>query len=635
MFTLTLSNTAAKKNEQKLKDSSDASDDYVDYDDQTSLDSFWDDDYWEGDDFWGNDPWATDEPDESLLPTDAPAGAQEPSVTPSMSPVALESRMGTTPEDGALGVDIETTQAFEEIPVDGMGEVLGEIDSQMNPTTSVGSPKVHRELFPDPVELKAHSSVHLREHDAEFFDETTNVLTPCLRTAYDEHLEAYKLDVEYSDGPIATDQGVVVTHMKIHVVLAIVTDTIGALKSLTHEDASQVLHDCFDGPQLYEFLGSLRQEGVEINEIQFQDRPFKSPIFGDGEPSGIISNGGNSSSTSEPKKSRAGLVATLTVGLLVVGAVLLAHGRGKLPAAHIPTDRIGHFAKSIRQGLGAKLGGASQALRERLSSSFSSEKEVSGLSVSSLGGSEGGSTRTPTRERTWSDAFRRHPPVGIKAAALQKKGAVSSDYLKTPRSDDNSYSVPGDYDVTDEYGFDATPVSSVSAQSFIASKRVQASFSKNSSALSSFSKNSSKTESEFGIPDDYHTVLEENSLYSHNRSVMIGGGERRAYVHTHEAVRTPSSVNQSAQSRVTPPLQSTPGNSDVMSRSGGSHYGYSDEWSMNSFQTSSPSGPSVPNGATEIATDEDSSSPPPYRHWGEKPKPSPSSRLAMPKLSFL
>jgi hypothetical protein len=77
------------------------------------------------------------------------------------------------------------------------------------------------------------------------------------------------------------------------------------------------------------------------------------------------------------------------------------------------------------------------------------------------------------RERTWSGTFRRFPTGGIKPAAIQKKGAVSSDYLSTSSSgahssskshlksvndsttvhDDYSFSViGGDYNVGGDYG---------------------------------------------------------------------------------------------------------------------------------------------------------------------------------------
>jgi hypothetical protein len=439
--------------------------------------------------------------------------------------------------------------------------------------------------------------------------------------------------------------------MNINVVVSVVTDTIDGLKAMTHKSASQVVHDCFDGPQLYQFLGSLRREGVEINEIEFQGRPFKSPIFGNSNV-GIISNNGDIS----PEKNRAGLIAFLTVAMLVIGAVILAHRRGKLPAVHIPAVRLGKLAGSFRKNFPGegKLGlRTSRTLRERLYNSFynTSEQGVSALSsdssrISSIGSAGVSSQQSPARERSWSGSFRRYPPGGIRPAALQKKPAYSSDLLKTPKtpksSDDNSYSVQGDYDVPEEYDFQATPISSRSASAKIPI-----------GALSSYSKASSRTEDEFGMPEDYLTVNEEVSLYSRSASVMVGGGNLGYPLDPRTPIGTTTTSSQSALSRISIPQQRiVVGPTGLLSpseKSGTSSmdgHPFSDEWSMASFQTSSPSGMNghtAVGGASASASaalqnddDDDASPPPPYRDWHDKPKgDSPSSRLAMPKLSFV
>jgi hypothetical protein len=482
--------------------------------------------------------------------------------------------------------------------------------SRAQPAQIIGVPKVQRELFPDAIQLKAHSPVHLQEHDPEFFAETTNFLTPCLQRTYTKHLQAYKMTVEYSDGPDATAAGVIVTHMTIKVVISVMTDTIDALKLITHDAASKTLHSCFDGPQMYDFLGSLRREGVQINEIAFLDTPFRSPVFGDNEPVAIVSNGEKSSPMEEPKDSKAGLIATLSVGMIVVGAVLLAQHKGALPAVQIPTDRLGHLGDSIRNTATAgkkRIGRVSKAIRGKFNqTSFGSDDAVAGEI------DEGGSV-SGKRVRTWSGSFRRHPEGGIRPAALQKEPAFSKDFMKDPRSpgnDNNSFSVVGDdYNVPDEYDFQATPVSEMY------SGRV-------SSKQSPQRPASIGDETEFSMPDDYNTVNEDMSIYSRSASVMAGlRGSRNGDA---RLGRLPGNARPTSRGRPNPfvsPTRSTPSSaSDAQSPKDG----YLDEWSMNSFTTSSP----------VAATTESSEASPPYRHWDSgKPRDSPGSKLAMPRLS--
>lgn len=615
---------------QKLKDPSHPEDDdYVYTEDDYYVNSYGDDEY------WAYDPWATPAPSsvenmmdgvESVTARTGIANREDATATPTQAPpavgdsIVVTTRSGSNPASVTLPSDIQTVQAMEEVAEESLG-----------PAT-IGAPKVQRELFPDPVQLKAHSSVHLQEHDPEFFAETSSFLTPCLQQAYEGSLQAYKLTVDYSDGPDASAHGVIITHMEIHTVISVVTDTIEELKSITHDSATKVLHNCFDGGKLYQYLGSLRREGVEINEIEFQDRPFKSPIFGNGEPVGIISNGGRSSPISEPKKSRAGLITTLTIGMVVVGVVLLAHRRGKLPAVHIPTDRIGHLAKSIRNPFkGEKVGRMSRAFRDRFYSSFNSSDQavVAGLSDSSQSSNNDSSgAEYKPRERSWSGSLRRYPEGGVRPAALQKQPARSSDYLRSPMPSprtDVSHSVAGDYNVPEEYDFQATPVSSAYSSALLPKR-----------ALST---TSSKSVEEFSMPEDYNTVHEDMSLYSRNTN-MLGGRAGGAY----PPVRTPTSRASRAEdvySRQSTSPQRMMGlnNNSLLSpaesKSAASSYyegssqtkePYIDEWSVASFQTSSPPGAAPAAGATEALS-------PPYRHWNEKPKDSPGSRLAMPRLS--
>lgn len=659
LITCVLQHIAAKTDMvKKLKDSSDQSDD-------DAFDGNLDDEVWEGDDFWGTDPTAEPipiEPDsgnlvESGVPTPSPGSTDDFFATDDVfggggnsTGDLLTARMG----DGGLNVDIGTTQFHEKVDEP---TILG--------PTSIKAPKVQLELFPQTLELKAHSSVNLREHDPEFFAETTNFLTPCLQIAYHEQLQAYKLTVDYTEGPDASDIGVVITHIDIHVIVSLVADTIGALKSWTNDHASQVIVECFDGPHLNQFLGTLRREGVEINEIEFKDRPFKSPIFSRTTSAPIVPE--------EPKKNRTGLIAVLIVLFLAIGAVFLAHRRGKLSDVDLPALRIGHFVKSIRDRL--QLGDTMDSMRQRIYHSSSSSQGsrsddqgmVSGISsseISSIGSVGGGSHRTSPRERTWSDSFRRYPPSGIRPAALQKKPAYSIDYLATPRSQ-YSYSVQGDFNVPAEYEFQGTPVSSMSAVHVRNRPNLGVSDASKASA-------SSRTEDAYGLQEDNATASEEISLYSRRTNGTGVQGHNRYPAHPNIS---PSASQLTFSSRISTPAHPTDMGTNSNHPNGNAMVGLAtptssvrmndqsryDEWSVASFLTSSPPGAPRGNGETPVflgqvgsgggngmteskllpssstSSSESSSSspPPPYRDWNDPKstrKDSLGSRLAMPKL---
>lgn len=585
-------------------------------------DSIYEDDYWNTDDFWATaapSPATTSLTPETRVKQSTKQATstgrahprvgfvgssttQSPTLSPSSTAELFSSRMDFQGNHDSV-ITTEATSENELFQTES-GTMVTQVEEASTQTElpMLSAPRVERELFPQPVQLKAHSSIHLQQHDPEFFAETTNLLTPCLKRAYTDHLQAYKLTVEYSDGPDASYAGVIITHMNIRVIISVVTDTIDALKLLTHDSASKVVHECFDGPLMYQYLGALRRQGVEINEIEFQDRPFRSPLFGNTEPSKVVSNGGNSSSMEEPKESRSGLIATFVVGLVVVGAVLFAHRRGKIPTIQFPSDRLGRFHSTMRAKFGnKKMGQLSQSIREKLVMSFSSSDESSRTSGDEMGS---GSNQTSTRVRTWSGSFRRHPPGGVKPAALQKKPAFSKDFLKSPRSDDHSFSVGDDYNVPDEYDFQATPMSEM-----YGGRNIKA------------AKEPISPGDEFSMPDDYNTVVEDVSTYSKNTSILSGvqtGQPRHLQLNSLGQV---ASVRGQTRKHIpfVSPTRSTPSSAeDLLSPK---DHAYLDEWSMNSFTTSSPHATS----SADVT--------PPYRHWNDKPKGSPGSKLAMPKLS--
>ena len=468
------------------------------------------------------------------------------------------------------------------------------------------APLVQRELFPDVVQLKAHSSINLKQDSQAIFTQTTKFLTPCLQNAFTNNLHAYKATVEYSNGPDTSNLGVVVTYMNVNVVISVATDTIKELRSLNNKGATKAVHDCFAGPNMYQYLGSLRRQGVQVNEVAFIDTPFKSPIFANSQATNAVkSSQGNSPGRSQGKKSHVGLITSLMVGMVVIGAVFLAYRRRGFPSVQIPTDRLGHLSSSIRNSLTKdKIGRLSRSIRRKLPY-LGQNSDEHGSSTNSE--DIGSSSQSGTRERTWSGSFRRHPPGSIKPAALQKKPASSKDYLKSPRSDDNSFSISGDYNVPDEYDFQATPMS----QMYGGRQSMQ-------------QESPSSGEDEFSMPEDYNTVHEDMSLYSKNASVLYGSGFPGEMMSTpggRSSVRAPRhSSGILPNSFVASPTLSAPSStSDLRSPKDASIL---NQWSMNSFTTSSP--------ATTTDSPEE---PSPYRHWDDRPRGSPASKLAMPRLS--
>lgn len=593
------------------------------------------------DDRWS---WYTESPTQAVGGSMAPSMMSEEggSGTPTIEAGNVPARTGlgrsratSAPTSSTTGLPIELFSSRMR-PSGGNNQlVLKNQGSYVQDTTRakpslIGVPKVERELFPDDILLKAHSPVNLKDYDPELFAETTNFLTPCLQRAYTDQLQAYKLTVQYSVGPDASDAGVIVTHMTIHVVISVVTDTIDALKLITHATSSKVVHACFDGPQMYEYLGSLRRGGVQINEVAFLDTPFRSPIFGN--VAAINSNGQNSNPVAEPEQNRVGLIVTLSVGMVVVAAAFLAHKRGKLPGVRIPTDRLGHLGSSIRNTATVgkeRLGRVSKSLRAKFHHrSFGTDKAHASESNDS-------SDAPSVRERSWSGSFRRHPPGGVRPAALQKQPAFSKDFLKSPKSPGNySISVGDDYNIPDEYDFQATPVSEMyGGRSRATNSRPPPERPTPSSAGD-----------EFSMPDDYNTVNEDQSLYSRGGLTSAGG---TTWQSSRGSGGPPSSGRRPGASarRQNPfvggassPTPSVPSStaSDSMgflptpmrqeSSPNNNADGCMDEWSMNSFTTSSPHGTS--SSASDAAVS------PPYRHWDQnKPRGSPGSKLAMPRLS--
>jgi hypothetical protein len=577
-------------------------------DDWTTDDQYNNPDY--GDDFWNNAGlWETEAPSEASSNFSSPV----PTTLQESAPTQTNSTTRAHPRVGFAGrPETSSSTSSSPFPPDLLSSRMGS-SGQTNETFTtetatpivqpvIGFPRIERELFPKPVQLKAHSSISLQENQQAVFTETTNIVTTCLKKSYSDHLQAYKMTVEYSDGPDVSYAGVVITEVTINIVISVKTETIEDLKLLTHDSASNIVHECFDGPPMYQLLGALRRDGVQVNEIVFVDKPFRSPIFGSSDASRIISNGDTSSSETKSKNNQGALIATLTIGMFVVGSVMYAYRKGKLSNLPIKVDKLRSLSAPIRKRFnGQKLRSLSESMRVKLSQSFTSSDQGSRGSSD-----QDGSNQSGTRARTWSGSFRRYPTGGVRPAALQKKPAFSKDFLKSPRSDDQSYtvSVGGDYDVPYEYDFQATPMSQM--------------YGGRQKMLSTPGRSPESPGEEFSMPEDYNTVAEDASLYSRNPSVM--GGAHRPQRHLGgRPMAIPGREQPRKANPFLSPTMSAPSSSDDMMSP--KDQPYLDEWSMNSFTTSSPN-------ATEATNPS-----PPYRHWNEKPRGSPGSKLAMPKLS--
>lgn len=466
-------------------------------------------------------------------------------------------------------------------------------------TIFYGFPKVKRNVFSDLVQLKAHSSFPLGEKEPEIFAVLQSMLTPYLQHLVGPSLHAYNLEVVYTDGDDASQRGVIVTEINVTCTLSIESDSYESLTEITHEKADEWIHHFFTGSELYQLLGELRRNGVDVNEIVALDQEFRSPIFQSTVAGVSTTNSKKVQGTSEPKSSKAGMLAAIFVGMFVVAAVFFANKGGRLP---------GFSSQEISQSI--------RNIREAFSSDSESQSEIEFYK----------DEMPQTRARSWSGSFRRHPPGGIRPAAIQKHPAYSKAYLSkvspsevppnTTAFDDQSFSVAGDFNIPEEYDFKQSPMSDV--YSLKVPPR--------SKPWDDQSMQSSQDE-EFSMPEDYNTVNEDLSVYSKYSQSVMGNSlryprraDRRRGGNPFESPLTSPSPSQGWSSN--PFGSPTPISEESQSGAASptktpSSDSYIDEWSVASFNTPSPSADKVP-----------------YRHWNEgQNTPNSRSQLDMPPLA--
>jgi hypothetical protein len=459
-------------------------------------------------------------------------------------------------------------------------------------------PTIERTLFPGPVHLKAHSSVDLGEKETEIFEILQFVLTPYFRQTVGPILKKYNLEVEYSPGPDTSNLGVIVTNIDLTCTMVIESASKADLEDISHEIAKGWIQDFFDGPELFGLLGDLRQNGVDVNEIVFLEDEFQSGLFSGNAVAAVTTTGSQNglSSVQTDSKNRVGLFAALFVGVFVVSTILFVHFRGR----------------SSREAMGSIRG------------SLSSDSESRSSAPESKSGAP--EEAFETRQRTWSGSFRRHPPGGIRPAAIQTHPAFSRNFLKGRQEqgsspsenpdhtltfhDDQSFSIAGgDYNVPEEYDFKASPIPE--AQSPNGSSQRQ----------------NGLHDEEFSMPDDYNTVNDEFSLYSQsvkgNRRKLRTSRSRPSPGANPFDYGSPSQRRGGGQPSLSP-FGSPAGSSRpspqaiALQMASPASGPFIDEWSVDSYSTESPGSKKTPV---------------PYRDWHDAPSPNQRSQLDMPPLS--
>lgn len=480
-------------------------------------------------------------------------------------------------------------------------------------------PTIQHMIYSGSINLKAHSAYDLSQMDPEIFGVLQSMLTPYLQAIVGHTLQAYNLEVDYTPGH-AEDQsavaaGGVVTNLEVACTLKVRSDSVASLKRITHKQAKQWIRDFFSGHEMGQFLNELSSNNINVNEIVFVEDQFATPANGGQVIAGIESggngNGPSSSSSSSSSDGNPGVVIGVAIAMVAVGAILFLHFTGHLPYRE-------------------KLSELRILMRHSLSCDSGSEGYHGGSSDGNGTKDEENDQAPSGRRRTWSATFRRHPDAGIRKAALQKKPARSEDYLSggststvskqsnssggitnnTPLSshksdrthgdttlnpfepgvdfDDYSYSVGEDFNVGGDYDMAMRSRGSPSRRSS------RPSFSQGASPRT----NTAHTrDDEFSMPEDYDTVLEGDSasLYSKwSQSVMtkiafMPGKKRRTKMPT-------MSPPPGSPRRVTPSdLESTshrfiPRSVEANAASVGQNaLNGRDEWSVDSYDTKSPS----------------------------------------------
>lgn len=391
-------------------------------------------------------------------------------------------------------------------------------------------PSVTRDLHPEALKLKAHSSIHLGDKDPEIFVALEAVFTPYLQEILGESLVAYDLEILYGEGEDTEVENIVVTNMLVTCVLTVRSGSAQELQLHTHDKADTWFYEFFDGTNVFKFLANLREKNIDVNEIVFQDEEFRSPLLNGGEVVSEVNSDGISSGSSnkpQPESSggQGGAIAGAFVGVLVVCGVLLVRYKEKIPW-HLVQDMTMASETSLDDSDASKKPGSrgrrlSAALKKKIPSSQAIKKK--------LPSSEGIKKKLPS-----ANAIKQKIYSPVRRAAIQKKPAFSSDYPAEPKNrqtrptkknppvslldsnpynpfnsnsnldpppSDISFSVDGDYDIPEEYDFSVrSPTISSYSGARVTTPVVDL----------------TGSEDEFSMPDDYNTVNDDYSVHCHS-----------------------------------------------------------------------------------------------------------------------
>jgi hypothetical protein len=596
-------------------------------DKKIAKDGYFDDDYWEhydeyGDDWQYNDwaweydeeyleeewqyhqnssSWMDEEEGTDYQPPDAAVDGPDSMLQIQQPELVLMDDMvgddGNATDDYFDFDDIRPqTRAFGDFASDGPNtkqlqmpkqEFLPQMDYDGPPMRfKFPFPTIEHRVYSGPVLLKAHSSTDLSELDPEIFAVLQSVLTPYLQTIVGSTLKAYTLEVDYSPGEDKVAEGTIVTNIQVTCALKVVSDSIESLTAIDHTQVSEWIRDFFAGSELDTFLEALQNNNINVREVVFIDQEFKaggqviagisSGNEGGGKkPSNTQNNGGGSSTA----------VIAITLTTLAVGAVLFLHFTGRLPSKEQMHD-FGDRSLERMHAFGYTL---------RSSMHKNDRDDDLGDPLEDMHKVEEGGRKQ--RERTWSGTFRRHPEGGIRPAAIQKKPAMSQDYLGDSSSKGSSSSSSSSSSrpqpknmswkdwksqtevsaVYDDYSFSVGGDCGVSNSPITPSR---------SDRRTHPSATSPAGSDEFTMPEEYDTVLEDEtaSLYSkwsHSVNMFPRGHQQNQQVHRQGAYGM--SPLPPSPRRVTPADMASP------YAGGGASTGGMEAWSLGSFDVQTPS----------------------------------------------
>mmetsp|Transcript_8800 Transcript_8800/g.21067 ORF Transcript_8800/g.21067 Transcript_8800/m.21067 type:complete len:549 (+) Transcript_8800:71-1717(+) len=411
-------------------------------------------------------------------------------------------------------------------------------------------PSVTRDLHPQELKLKAHSSIHLGEKQPEIFASLESVLTPYFQEILGESLVAYDLKVKYSEGEDTDVADIIVTNMLVSCILTVRSNSVEELKFHTHDHANKWFFDFFDGLNVYKFLGQLRDNDIEVGEIVFDDEEFRSPLLNGGGMGGLdIGNISLNADGSAQSGGQAGAIAGAFVGVMVVGGVLAYRYKEKIPWDKIQEKSFGGSSATSSLGSSSEGSSSKRTAMTRLShgidKSIEAGKRLSATIQKKLPSKDEVNSKLDVvksnlgpkldvaksklgfiQERVSMYKNNIHPhgnkmpdaPDSPESAARKNRLSLldSNPYnpfqdIPKPAPSEGTYSVGGDFGVGEEYDASTQRSPTISAYSGYGREIVF---------------NNSSDVEEFSMPDDYNTVVADDySVHCHSILGLMEGDQ--------------------------------------------------------------------------------------------------------------